>query len=241
MPSVIAATIPFASLGAAAALAVACAVLSVLVVSRRWAFIGERISHSAIGGAGTAWVLMLVFPALIRQPWVQPVAILLFCVGTALGIGFLSRRERVNSDAAIGIFLVASLAWGYAAQQLFRASTNLDPQFTDLLFGRFEAVGTGQALAAVVISAVVVLTLAGVAKEVLYYCFDPAMAEASGVRAGAMHYLLMVLLAMSILIGIPVVGSVLVTALLVLPGTTAMLLSSRLRSVMLISVASGLL
>jgi len=241
MPDMLlAATIPFPSLAAAAALAVACAVLSVLVVSRRWAFIGEGISHSAVGGAGTAWVLMLAFPALLGRPWVQPAAIVVFCVGTALGIGFLSRRERVNSDAAIGIFLVASLAWGYAAQQLFRARTNLDPQFMDLLFGRFEAVSTGQALAAVAISAVVLLTLAGLGKEILYYCFDPAMAEASGVRAGAMHYLLMVLIALAILIGIPVVGSVLVTALLVLPGTTAMLLSSRLRNVVGLSVAIGL-
>src|SRR5450432_3142052 len=100
----------------AAALALACAVLSVVVVLRRWAFIGEGIGHSGFGGAGTAWLLMLVIPAM-DKPWVPYVSIVIFCLATALAIGALSRSEqRINADAVIGIFLVASLAWGFLAQ-----------------------------------------------------------------------------------------------------------------------------
>src|ERR1700734_3404948 len=91
------------SLAAVIALATACAVLSVLVVSRRWAFIGEGISHSGFGGAGTAWVLALLAPGLDR-PWMPYACVIVFCLLTAGAIGFLSFRERVNSDAAIGIF-----------------------------------------------------------------------------------------------------------------------------------------
>src|SRR5271170_3370250 len=86
----------------ATALAAACAVLSVLVVSRRWAFIGEGISHSGFGGAGTIWVLTLLIPSLDR-PWTPYAGVIIFCLLTAMAIGFLSYRERVNSDAAIGI------------------------------------------------------------------------------------------------------------------------------------------
>src|SRR6185436_3878674 len=72
-------------------------------------------------------------------------------------------------------------------------------------------------------------------------CFDPLMAQASGVRAGAIHYVLMVLLAAVIIVGMPITGSVLVTALLVLPGVTASMLSRRLSTVIAIAVAAGLI
>jgi manganese/iron transport system permease protein len=96
----------------AASMAVACAVLSVFVVARRWAFIGEGISHSGFGGAGTAWLLALAFPAAFDRPWVPYAGVVVFSLGTAVAIGYLTRRNRVDSDTAIGIFLVASLAWG---------------------------------------------------------------------------------------------------------------------------------
>src|ERR1041384_1633873 len=100
---------------ATSALAVACALLSVVVVVRRWAFIGEGISHSGFGGAGTAWLLMLLIPAL-DQPWVPYAILIVFSLLTAMAIGAISRGKRVNADAAIGVFLVASLAWGFLAE-----------------------------------------------------------------------------------------------------------------------------
>ena len=98
----------FNALVASSALALACAVLSIFVIARHWAFIGEGISHSGFGGAGTAWLLALLVPGL-DQPWVVYAAVVVFCVLTALAIGKLSRGQRVTSDAAIGIFLVALL------------------------------------------------------------------------------------------------------------------------------------
>src|SRR4249919_1563009 len=90
----------------AVALAIACAVLSVPVVLRRWAFIGEGIGHSAFGGAGIAWVLALLIPAL-DVDWAPYAFVIVFCIATALGIGLLSRSDRVHSDTAIGVFMVA--------------------------------------------------------------------------------------------------------------------------------------
>src|ERR1700730_7373869 len=99
-----------ASVLTAVSLAIACAALSVFVVSRRWAFIGEGISHSGFGGAGAAWMLALLFPRL-ALPMLPEICVIIFCLLTGLAIGFLSNHRRTNADAAIGIFMVASLAW----------------------------------------------------------------------------------------------------------------------------------
>jgi manganese/iron transport system permease protein len=165
-----------------------------------------------------------------------------FCVLTALAIGRLSRGQRVTSDAAIGIFLVASLAWGFLAQRVYLHFNHAVPVgFDTLLFGDSRGIGTEYAVLAVAISVAVLATVAALGKEILAYCFDPQLAETSGVRAGFVHYLLMVLLAAVIVAGVRVVGSVLVTALLVLPGAAALLLSDRLTRAMMISVAIALL
>ena len=211
-------------------MAVACAVLSVFVVSRRWAFIGEGISHSGFGGAGTAWLLALAFPA-FQEPWAVYGGVVVFCLATALLIGSLTRGPRVQSDTAIGIFLVASLAWGFLARQVYAEQTGRWPfGFDELLFGKMGEVSMRFAVAAALVCAAVVATVFALGKEIVYYCFDPAMAEASGVRTGFVHYLLMLLVAATIIVGSRIVGTVLVTALLVLPGATALLLTARLRA-----------
>jgi len=226
---------------ASAALALACSVLSLFVVARHWAFIGEGISHSGFGGAGTAWLLALLVPALDR-PWVVYGSVVVFCVLTALAIGKISRGQRVTSDAAIGIFLVASLAWGFLAQRTYLHVNHAVPVgFDTLLFGDARGVGTPYALLAVAVSVAVLLTVAALGKEILAYCFDPQLAETSGVRAGFIHYLLMVLLAAVIVAGVRVVGSVLMTALLVLPGAAALLLTDRLKRALAWSIAIALM
>src|SRR5947209_2269940 len=103
----------------ALSIGVACAVLSVFVVSRRWAFIGEGISHSGFGGAGTVWLAAALFPELDAAAWAPYLGVVLFSIITACAIAYFTRSERINSDAVIGIFLVASLAWGILAQQLY--------------------------------------------------------------------------------------------------------------------------
>ncbi len=225
----------------AGAMAVACAVLSVFVVSRRWAFIGEGISHSGFGGAGTAWLLALAFPAVFERPWVPYVGVVVFSLATALAIGFLTRRQRVDSDTAIGIFLVASLAWGFLAQQIYFAHTHRMPAgWGTFLLGQMESVSMQFAVAAALVCGAVVAVVAFLGKEIVAYAFDPNLAEASGVPVRFIHYLLMLLVALTIVVGVRVAGSLLVPALLVLPGATALQLSSRLRNVLATSVLVGL-
>ncbi|HEX8324242.1 MAG TPA: metal ABC transporter permease [Tepidisphaeraceae bacterium] len=226
---------------AAGAMAVSCAILSVFVVARRWAFMGEGISHSGFGGAGTAWMLMVAFPSLAHADGLPYLLVTLFCFGTALAIGWLTDSSRVTSDAAIGIFLVASLAWGFIGQHLYVARYHASPAgFDNLLFGQMRGVGRTYALASVGVAVAVATLAVLLGKELIAYCVDPLLARTSGVRTTFVHYLLMAMLALVIVTGIRVVGSVLVTALLVLPAATANLLSRRLAGVIGVSIAVAL-
>jgi ABC-type Mn2+/Zn2+ transport system permease subunit len=168
--------------------------------------------------------------------------VILFCLMTAVAIAYVTRARRVAPDTAIGIFMVASLAWGFVARDVFvRASGGVNPAgWETFLFGNTHGLSLAFALAslAVCIGVVAVVTL--MSKEIVFYCFDPAMAEASGVRAGFVHYLLILLVTFTIIIGARVVGTVLVTAMLVLPGATALAVSTRLRRALAAAVAVGL-
>src|SRR5437867_8335462 len=222
-------------------LSIASAILSVPVVLRRWAFIGEGIGHSAFGEAGVAWILALIFPAL-DVDWAPYAFVIFFCLATALGIGWLSRSDRVHSDTAIGVFMVAALAFGFVAQQIYAHVRHGTPAwFDDLLFGQMRALSAGATIACVSVCVAVIIIVALLAKEILAYCFDPLTARTSGVREGFVHYLLMLLLALVIVIGVRVAGSVLVTALLVLPGATALLVARKLASVMSVSIVAALI
>jgi ABC-type Mn2+/Zn2+ transport system permease subunit len=224
----------------AASLAVACALLSIVVVLCRWSFIGEGISHSGFGGAGTAWLLMLLIPSL-DQPWVPYLSVVIFCLLTAIAIGALSRSRGMQADAAIGIFLVASLAWGFLCQQIFVQVRHATPTLFDaLLFGQLAGFTGSTAVAAVMVCLAVSAVVIGLWNHILAYSFDPLLADSSGVRAGMIHYLLMILIALVIVIGSRLIGSVLVTALLILPAATALRISDRLSRVVMLSLGVAL-
>ncbi|HLL88058.1 MAG TPA: metal ABC transporter permease [Tepidisphaeraceae bacterium] len=233
-----AADLPSALL-AGTALGLACAVLSVFVILRRWALIGEGVSHSGFGGAGTAWMLAVLVPG-----WNTPGVVLALavaaCLGAALGIGWLGRRERVNGDAAIGIFLVASLAWGFLAASVYRHHFVTEPVGWDqFLTGDVRSVSPRFAWSAAFVCGAVVLVMAGLGKEILSYCFDPTLAQASGVRAAFVHYLMMGLIGVTVVVGMRATGTVLVPALLVLPGAAAVRVTDRLGRTFAVAIGVG--
>jgi ABC-type Mn2+/Zn2+ transport system permease subunit len=231
----------------AGAMSVGCGFLSLFVVLRRWAFIGEAIAHSGLGGIGTAWLLSLAFPILAGNGPVYAVAVL-FCMLVACSIGYViydrESTESFGADSAIGIFLVASLAWGFFALAIYQQHKPAGGgagSWESYLFGSLDLVSPRVMVAGLAISAAVVLCVAALFKELVCCSFDPVMARVSGVKTRLMHYLLLLLLAWVIVVGMQIAGNVLVTALLILPGTTALLLSRRLGIVVIVSVAVNLL
>lgn len=230
------------SLVTAGAIGLACAALSVFVVLRRWAFIGEGIAHAGFGGAGTAWVLSLLLPGMFLSSEVGIYCVAaVFCILVALAIGWITRREHVYSDTAIGIFLVASLAWGFLAQGAFMHLKNTPPPaWTDYLLGQ-SSLRSAEMMGAVLMCITVLAVMAMMRKEIVSYCFDAEMAEVSGVRVGIVHYLMILLVASTVVLGMRLMGSLLVAALLVLPGAIGLQISRRMSVVLGVAVVSGLI
>jgi ABC-type Mn2+/Zn2+ transport system permease subunit len=230
---------------AATALGAACASLSVLVVAKRWAFIGEGIAHAGFGGAGTAWLLCLLFPSatfLASSPVIYAISIA-FCALVAALIASLTRRRYAAVDTVVGIFLVASLAWGFVAYGLYsRATGHMPPQFADYLgFERLRGLSTAFVTLAVVVSAGVLTAVHMLRRELLFYATDEKQAEASGVNVSLIHYGLIALLTLLIVVGMRLMGTVLVVALLILPGATGLLLGKSTRAVWTLAITTGIL
>lgn len=234
---------------AGAAIALLCGVLSVFVVSKRMAFIGQGISHSAFGGAGLALFLGLYIPWL-RSPLGRDLVIAVFCITVAVAIGRMAWRERVSEDSAIGIALVGAMALGVILLDLRmeKASTlvaagRLDiqglaaPKFEDILFGNLLALTRQEVWMAWGVALVSLAAVALFYKELVFYAFDSEGAAVFGVPATAVHYGLLVILAVTIVVAMRMMGVVLAAAFLVLPATIAMLWSRRMCRVMLLSVA----
>ncbi|MBC7771652.1 MAG: metal ABC transporter permease [Pyrinomonadaceae bacterium] len=241
------------------AVVVACAVLSVLVVLKRLGFVGQGVSHSAFGGIGVAAILgclgQAATQAALSDPgsasatggglsWLLSSGIVLgFCILSALGMGVLSDRKGIREDTAIGVFLVASMALGGMLISLSIRHGKLSGStgYESILFGQILAVSWGEAWAAVVASGVVLVTLWIMRRPMFFWAFDEVSASAFGVPALVMKLTLMVLLCFAIVTAMKIVGVVLATALLVLPGATALRLSDRLRPVLTLSVIAGVL
>ncbi|MDX2116924.1 MAG: metal ABC transporter permease [Planctomycetota bacterium] len=230
------------------AIALLCAPLSVLVVLKRLAFIGQGISHAAFGGVGLAAVLGLfgasgtlaagAFGAGLSESaagLLQFVIITAFCVGAAVLVGAMSGRGT-RADTAIGIVLVASMALGAVLFHRARANTSWE----SILFGSILNVGFADVLRAAIIGGAGLLALWWGRRAVLFWAFDEPAALAFGVRTTAAKYLVLTLLAIATVAAMKLAGVVLATALLVLPGATALQLSARLARVMVLSVLVAL-
>lgn len=209
------------------AIAVLCAWLSVLVVLKRLAFVGQGVSHAAFGGIGLAAVVGLAGAGLSAgQALAQFALVAAFCTGAALLVGALSRghrHDRTQADTAIGVILVVSMAMGSILARY--ASSNVS--WESFLFGSLTSTGWPDAAIALAVAFVVLLTLWFIRRPLVFWAFDEPAAESFGVRTGAIKSVLMVLLALATVTAMKLAGVVLASALLILPGAAALRVSAR--------------
>ncbi|MBK7404558.1 MAG: metal ABC transporter permease [Phycisphaerales bacterium] len=220
-----------------------CAALSPLVVLRRMSFIGQGVSHAAFGGVGIALALGLG----ARGPgdWTILAVVAIACACAALGIAALTDRRGVSADTAIGIVLVAAMALGFIliqhAAQAARTSGSRPPIGVEsVLFGSMLGVNTADVALAAIIAVIVTFTLWWRRRSMLFWAFDEVGAISCGVSAALERTALLLLLALAIVITMRLAGVVLATALLVLPGATALACSTRYSRVVAISLAAGI-
>lgn len=227
------------------ALTAACALLSVVIVLKRLAFIGQGITHAGFGGVGMAAFLA-------ATGWWRDLAIFLFCIGTAVVIAVLGRSRKVMIDTAIGILLVAAMGVGFLLDQMrihlrgeewYRTLTagRVAPptQWDAVLFGNILYLRSEDVWLAVACAALVALTMALLYKEIVFFAFDETVSRVFGVRTGLLHYLLLIMIAAIIVLCMKLLGLILVNALLIIPGAAALLVSRRLSTVLVTSVILG--
>ncbi|HSB82410.1 MAG TPA: metal ABC transporter permease [Candidatus Methylomirabilis sp.] len=205
-----------------------CAMVGTYVVLRGLAFVGDALAHAAFPGVVIAYLLKgnIYLGAAV------------FALATALGIGLVSRRARMSYDTTIGILFAGAFALGVLLMSTIRGYT---VDLFSFLFGNILGISGRDLLFVGLLGGVVVLTVALFYKELLLLSFDPTVAEAMGYPVQALNYLLLALIALTIVISIQAVGIILVVALLVTPSATAYLLTERLFRMMLLGILLAVL
>ena len=226
----------------AVAIALLGGLLSVPVVLKRLAFIGQGISHAAFGGVGVALVLGLgAATAASTLGFMGVVAA--FCIATAIAIALMAKRDGggAHEDTLIGVFLVGSMALGSLLTTWHSRHGGSGVRSVEsLLFGSIldtEWLDAGVAWGTL---GVTVLALAIIRRPLLFWMFDDEAAKCFGVRTEAVRMTLMVLLGCATVVAMKLAGAVLATALLVLPGAAAAKMSQRFWPVVGLACVLGL-
>lgn len=216
-------------LAAAVTVGVTSAVLSCLLVVRHQALLGDAISHAVLLGVAVGYL----FAQTAGIFW----GALVVAVATGTLITWVERHSPVKLDAVMGIVFTATFALGLTLISITK------PRGIDLfhiLFGNVLGV-SGSDLALTVASGVTVLLVVLVRFRAFHlWSFDPLMARAIGMRVGVLEYLLTGLLSATIVAALQAVGLILVIAMLITPGAAALLLTTRLRTMMLVAAVVGM-
>lgn len=199
-----------------------CALLSCYLVLKGWSLMGDAISHAVLPG--------IVIASLAGLPLaVGAFGSGLFC---AVSVGYLKENSRLKEDTIMGILFSGMFAAGIV---LFNAM-NTGEHLTHILFGNLLGVTQQELWQTLIICAFTFSVVLFKRKDFLLYCFDPNHAKVIGLPVKWLHYGLLSLLALTIISAMQVVGVILVVAMLIAPGITAFLLSSRFDRMLLIAI-----
>lgn len=204
---------------------VLCGVVGAFTVLRGLALMGDAISHAVLPGVAVSFLLGISF---------FPGALVAGLI-TAGSIGYVSQKSRIKSDAAIGIVFTTMFALGVVLISVAPSSTDL----TKILFGNLLAVRALDMWITIGVGVVVLALVALFFKELQASSFDPTWSRAYGLSTTALHYLLMGLLTLVTVASLQTVGIILVVAMLVIPASTAYLLTEKLAPMILVSAGLG--
>ncbi len=211
---------------AAIIVGVVCSVLGTYVVLRGMAFFGDALAHTILPGVVIAFLL----------GWPLAIGALIFGILTALGIGWLTERGELKEDTAIGVIFAGLFALGIA---LLSTSGNYTVDLAHFLFGNLLGVSVSDLVVIAVLASVVLLTIALFYKEFLVISFDQILATTLRLPTTFLRYLLLILIAVTIVTSLQVVGIALMLAMFVTPAATASLMTRRLPSMMTIAAIIG--
>ena len=209
-------------------IALSSSLLGVTLVLKRFSFIGDGLSHVAFGAIAVATVLGVTNEMVVVMPVTVVAAVLLLRTG---------RNTKVKGDAAVAMISVGALALGYLLMHLFSTSTNLSGDVCSTLFGS-TAILTLSPLdvgICIAVSVVVIAVFLLFYHKIFAVTFDETFAEATGLHAGRYNLLIAVITAAVIVLAMNLVGSLLISALIIFPALSAMRLFKSFRAVILCS------
>ncbi|MFB6286320.1 MAG: metal ABC transporter permease [Candidatus Bipolaricaulia bacterium] len=215
---------------AAVVVGIVCSIVGTYVVLRGMAFFGSALAHSVLPGLAAGYLVTGATRGVLFW-WGLATAILV-----SLGIGAVSRAARLKEDTAIGILFAAMFALGIA---LISSARSYAVDLTHFLFGNVLGVSTADLWQIGLFGAIVVLVILALYKEFLVLAFDPMLAQTMRLPTKALDYLLLVLIAVTIVVSLQTVGVALMVAMLVTPAATGTLLAKRLPGVMLTAAIVG--
>ena len=209
----------------AALIGAVCAVLSCYLVLKGWSLMGDAVSHAVLPGIVIAYMVG------------APLALGAFLAGLvcASATGWIKNHSRLKEDTVMGVVFTGLFALGLV---LF-TKVQTDVHLNHILFGSLLGIERDDLIQAVVSAVVTLAIILVVRKDLLLYLFDANQARAVGLNTTALHYLLLALLAATIVAALQAVGVILTVAMLIVPGCIAQLVSDRFDHMLLIATASA--
>lgn len=209
-------------------IALCSSLLGVTLVLKRFSFIGDGLSHVAFGAMAIAAVLNFTNNMLFILPATILCAIILLMGG---------QNRKIKGDAAVAMISVGSLAIGYLIMNLFSTSSNLSGDVCTTLFGSTSilTLSVTDVWICVILSVIVVALFIIFYNKIFAVTFDEGFAKATGVKADAYNLLIAIIIAVIIVLAMNLVGSLLISALVIFPALSAMRVFKSFKSVTICS------
>jgi len=205
---------------------IVCGIIGVIIVEKKLVMMSGGIAHTSYGGVGLGY--LLGFEPIIGA--------FLFSVCAALGIGYIKRKGGVRSDVIIGLFWSLGMALGILFIALMKG---YPPDLNSYLFGSILSVTKFDLYLIICLTGIVTFIIVALFNNWKAYLFDEEFASIIGIKTAFLEYLLLILIAMTVVVLIRVVGIILVLALLTAPAATAGILTSNLKKRMIYSILLG--
>lgn len=211
----------------AALIGCVCAVLSCYLVLKGWSLMGDAISHAVLPGIIIAYVISL------------PMIIGAFVAGMvcAVSTGWIKSHSRVKEDTVLGIVFTGLFALGLVLMTKIDAGIHFD----HIVKGNLLGITQGDLIQLIVITSVTLLVTLAKSRDLMLLCFDPSQAKASGLNTTLLYYLLLSLIAITVVAALQAVGFILTVAMLIVPGATGLLLCDRFGRMMTVAAMLSLI
>jgi manganese/iron transport system permease protein len=215
---------------ATALVGVICAIIGTFIVLRGMAFFGDALSHTILPGVAAGYLIGGGSGGSLFW-WALATAII-----SALFIGAISSSSKIKEDTAIGIIFAGMFALGIA---LISTVKNYSVDLVHFLFGNVLAVTSGDLVLIGIFGGAILIIIFAFFKEFLLISFDPVLAVTLRMPARLLEYVLLVLIALTIVVSLQTVGVALMVAMLVTPAATAFLLARRMPAMIALAALIG--